>query len=69
MHWKRGSVLAVEEVSMVGCKLLVSLHKAACSMFPLHKGKPFGNRVVVMLGDFHQLRYALLYSVTYNFLI
>ncbi|CBJ31141.1 conserved unknown protein [Ectocarpus siliculosus] len=55
MHWKGVSVLAMEEVSMVGCNLLVQLHKAACSMFPLHKAKPFGNRVVVMLGDFHQL--------------
>ncbi|CAN0287346.1 unnamed protein product, partial [Scytosiphon promiscuus] len=56
MHWKGVTVLAVEEVSMVGCTLLVSLHKAACSMFPAHKGKAFGNRIVVLLGDFNQLR-------------
>lgn len=56
LAWKNVTTLAIEEVSMIGCKLLVSLHKAACAMFPLHKGKPFGNRVVVMLGDFNQLR-------------
>ncbi|CAN0425209.1 unnamed protein product, partial [Pylaiella littoralis] len=56
LAWKNVTTLAIEEVSMIGYKLLVSLHKAACSMFPLHKGKPFGNRLVVMLGDFNQLR-------------
>lgn len=56
-HWKGDIVLAIEEISMIGCKLLVRLHNTACSVFPLHKGRPFGNRVVVMLGDFNQLRY------------
>ncbi|CAM9906470.1 unnamed protein product, partial [Hapterophycus canaliculatus] len=55
LAWKIKSTLAIEEISMIGCKLLVSLHKAAYSMFPVHKGKPFGNRVVVMLGTFNQL--------------
>ncbi|CAB1112810.1 unnamed protein product [Ectocarpus sp. CCAP 1310/34] len=55
-HWKGDVVLAIEEISMISCNLLVRLHNTACSMFPLHKGQPFGNRVVVMLGDFNQLR-------------
>lgn len=55
-HWKGEVVLAIEEISMIGCKLLGRLHNTACFMFPLHKGKPFGNRIVVMLGDFNQLK-------------
>ncbi|CAB1117516.1 unnamed protein product [Ectocarpus sp. CCAP 1310/34] len=56
-HWQRDVILAIEESSMISCNLLVRLHNTACSMFPLHKGQqPFGNRVVVMLGDFNQLR-------------
>ncbi|CAM9426660.1 unnamed protein product [Laminaria digitata] len=55
VHWNQVSVLAIEEVSMVGCNLLVDLHKAACSMFPSHKEKPFGNRILLMFGDFNQL--------------
>lgn len=42
---------------MIGCELLVRLHNTACSMFPMHKGEPFGNRLTIMLGDFNQLRY------------
>ena len=54
--WKGDIILAIEEISMISCNLLVRLHNTACSMFPTHKGEPFGNRVVVMLGDFNQLR-------------
>ena len=54
--WKRAVTLAIEEVSMIGCELLISIDKAACEMFPLHKDKPFGNLVVVFCGDFNQLK-------------
>ncbi|CAB1100401.1 unnamed protein product [Ectocarpus sp. CCAP 1310/34] len=61
IHWKGVNMLAVEEVSMVGCELLVALNKAACSMFPMHKDKPFGNLQpfgnlpLVLCGGFNQL--------------
>ena len=54
--WKRAVTLAVEEVSMIGCELLISINKAACEVFPSHKDKPFGNLVVVFCGDFNQLK-------------
>lgn len=41
---------------MIGCELLVSINKAAGEVFPLQKGKPFGNLVVVFCGDFNQLK-------------
>ena len=58
IHWKGVGMLAIEEVSMVGCELLVALNKAACSMFAMNKDKPFGNLPVVFCGDFNQLRLA-----------
>lgn len=56
IHWKRVTVLAIEEVSMVGCDLLVALNKAACEMSAMHADKPFGNLVTIFCGDFNQLR-------------
>ena len=53
VHWNQASVLAIEEVSMVGWSLLVDLYKADCSMFPSHKEKPFGNRILVIFVDFN----------------
>ena len=57
-------MLAVEEVSMVGCELLVALNKAACSMFLMNKDKPFENLPVVFCGDFNQLRLAYARCIT-----
>lgn len=57
VRWKGVVALAIEEVSMVGCELLVALNKAADEMFPMSKSAPFGNLTVVFCGDFNQLRY------------
>ncbi|CAM9681204.1 unnamed protein product, partial [Hapterophycus canaliculatus] len=55
-HWNGDIILAIEEISMIGWELFELLNNTACSMFPNHTDKPFGNRVVVMLGDFKYLR-------------
>ncbi|CAM9177987.1 unnamed protein product, partial [Pylaiella littoralis] len=55
MHWKGAVALAIEEVSMVGCELMVALNKAAGEIFPMHKSSPFGNLTVIFCGDFNQL--------------
>lgn len=55
VHWGV-AVLAIEEVSMVGCDLLRALHKAACSVHPDRAGQPFAGLIVVFLGDFNQLK-------------
>lgn len=34
-HWKNAVTLVFEEVSMIGCELALSVHKAAGEMFPM----------------------------------
>lgn len=51
--WVGMDFLLVNEVSVIGCKMLVSIHEALC----IAKGNdmPFGDMNVVFAGDFAQL--------------
>ena len=55
-HWTNAVTLVFEEVSMIGCELMVSVNEAAGEVFPTHKDKPFGNLVLFFCGDFNQLK-------------
>ena len=47
-------VLIVDEVSMVGCRMLRDIHSLLCEIIQC-QDKPFGGMCVVLMGDFVQL--------------
>ena len=47
-------VLIVDEVSMVGCRILRDIHSRLCEIMQC-QDKPFGGMCVVSMGDFVQL--------------
>jgi hypothetical protein len=51
--WEGVDYLFVDEVSMIGCHLLLKIHKALCAA--KENTKPFGGINVVFAGDFAQL--------------
>ena len=52
--FERCKVLIVDEVSMVGCRMLRDIHSRLCEMMQC-EDKPFGGMCVVLMGDFVQL--------------
>ena len=49
-----GKVLIVDEVSMVGCRMLRDIQSRLCEIMQCHD-KPFGGMCVLLMGDFVQL--------------
>ena len=47
-------VLIVDEISMVGCRMLRDIHSRLCEIMQC-ENKPFGGMCVVLMGDFVQL--------------
>ena len=47
-------VLIVDEVSMVGCRMLRDIHSRLCEIMQC-QDKPFGGKCVLLMGDFVQL--------------
>ena len=45
----------IDEKSMVGRRMLALIDKRLRHAFPEHKNKPFGNRSVILFGDFGQI--------------
>ena len=54
-RWRGVEVLAIEEVSMVSCKLLGHLHKAAAYVRPSWSSLPFAGLIVITFGDLNQV--------------
>ena len=51
--WQNVNYLVIDEVSMIGCKLLLSIHEALCEA--KENIKPFGGIDIIFAGDFAQL--------------
>ncbi|CAG8622479.1 21470_t:CDS:2 [Cetraspora pellucida] len=59
----------IDEKSMVGHRMLALVDMRLCQAFPEHKNQPFGNRSVILVGDFGQLPPVLdepMYSQTFR---
>lgn len=54
-RWTHAAALAIEEVSMVSCLQLGSLHKAAVSVRPSSASLPFAGMICVTFGDLNQV--------------
>ncbi|CAM9514918.1 unnamed protein product, partial [Laminaria digitata] len=55
-RWEGVTVLAIEEISLVSCDMLIALHRAACSVHPERAGLPFAGLTIIFIGDFDQLK-------------
>ena len=51
--WRGVDYLFIDEVSMIGCHLLLKVHKALCAA--KESSKPFGGINIIFAGDFAQL--------------
>ncbi len=51
--WRKVDFLIIDEVSMIGCKLLLEIHEALCEA--KENLEPFGGIHVIFVGDFAQL--------------
>jgi len=52
---KNTRFLFLDEMSMIGLRLLYAIDNRLRQIFPLHHDKPFGGLIVVLFGDFGQL--------------
>ncbi len=51
--WQKVDYLVIDEISMIGCKLMLRIHEALCEA--KENTKPFGGINVICAGDFVQL--------------
>ena len=51
--WQKVDYLIIDEISMIGCKLLLSIHEALCEA--KENTRPFGGINLICAGDFAQL--------------
>ena len=51
--WRKVDYLIIDEVSMIGCKLLLQIHEALCDA--KENTEPFGGINIIFVGDFAQL--------------
>ena len=52
---KNTRFLFLDEMSMIGLRLLYAIDRRLRQIFPSHHDKPFGGLIVILLGDFGQL--------------
>ena len=49
------SVIFIDEISMVGSKLLLQIHQRLCEIFGMSDRIPFANKTIIASGDLYQL--------------